>query len=406
MGPLIIFDKSALQCLNLDESVWLENFYLTNITPIFYIETLADLSKEHKDGRVSEDVVRNLADKTPRRGAYPNANHLDLFVHDLLEEPVPMDGRCVVPQSDTRILPDGKIVAHYGVSPEEEAMNSWGEGEFQKVEEEFAVKWREALANKDMEPKLELVKEIIPAGHRFADLDEVKVFVDDFVKVKAWNNLEVILDIVGLSSEGKKAVVRRYKKEGYQLLDEFAPYAMFVGRIKLFYLIGLLSSLFGERASDEIDISYLYYLPFCHVFTSGDKLHERTARLFMEQGQTFVNSSDLKKSLGELDKYYDALPEEVKSQGVIKFAASPPKSMENLTVALWDKYLPKWREIEDKEELPEDESRAIAKDIGQLEERSRPYSGDISLDAVNGLSFSHKVPIRKGKWYILPKDLQ
>jgi hypothetical protein len=36
IGPITIFDKSALQALNLDEAVWLDNFYLCNITPLFF----------------------------------------------------------------------------------------------------------------------------------------------------------------------------------------------------------------------------------------------------------------------------------------------------------------------------------------------------------------------------------
>jgi len=45
-GPHLIFDKSALECLSLDESNWLDNFYGTVITPLFFAETLADLEKE------------------------------------------------------------------------------------------------------------------------------------------------------------------------------------------------------------------------------------------------------------------------------------------------------------------------------------------------------------------------
>lgn len=45
-----IFDKSFLESLTLDEAVWFDNFFLANITPIFYVETLADLEKENKKG--------------------------------------------------------------------------------------------------------------------------------------------------------------------------------------------------------------------------------------------------------------------------------------------------------------------------------------------------------------------
>ena len=51
MGPILIFDKSSLQGLNIDEAGLLDHFYLSNITPIFFIETLADLEKEVRAGK-------------------------------------------------------------------------------------------------------------------------------------------------------------------------------------------------------------------------------------------------------------------------------------------------------------------------------------------------------------------
>ena len=60
-GPSLIFDKSVLQALNPDEAMWLDNFYITNITPLFFVETLADLEKEVQAGRTPEQVVGNLA---------------------------------------------------------------------------------------------------------------------------------------------------------------------------------------------------------------------------------------------------------------------------------------------------------------------------------------------------------
>ena len=46
-GPTLIFDKSALQALSLDEAVWLDHYFLSNVTPVFFVETLADLEKVH-----------------------------------------------------------------------------------------------------------------------------------------------------------------------------------------------------------------------------------------------------------------------------------------------------------------------------------------------------------------------
>ena len=51
MGPIIIFDKSTLESLNPDEAMWLDHFFLSNITPLFFIETLPDLEKKVRIGR-------------------------------------------------------------------------------------------------------------------------------------------------------------------------------------------------------------------------------------------------------------------------------------------------------------------------------------------------------------------
>jgi hypothetical protein len=75
MGPILIFDKSTLQSLNPDEALWLDNFFYTNITPLFFIETLADLEKHVKAGRTPEQVVRSLADKTPVLDCKPSVHH-------------------------------------------------------------------------------------------------------------------------------------------------------------------------------------------------------------------------------------------------------------------------------------------------------------------------------------------
>ena len=65
MGPVTLFDKSALQLLNPDQAVWFDQFYSAVITPLFFVETLADLEKETRSGRSPEDVVGKLAANTP-----------------------------------------------------------------------------------------------------------------------------------------------------------------------------------------------------------------------------------------------------------------------------------------------------------------------------------------------------
>src|ERR1035437_186343 len=82
-GPTLIFDKSSLESLNLDEAVLLDHFYMCNITPLFYIECLADLEKLTRSKSTPEQLVGSLADRTPDAQAYPNVHHLSILDREL-----------------------------------------------------------------------------------------------------------------------------------------------------------------------------------------------------------------------------------------------------------------------------------------------------------------------------------
>ena len=79
------------------------------------------------------------------------------------------------------------------------------------------------------------------------------------------------------------------------------------------------------KADNKVDIAYLYYLPFCHVFVSKDNLHKRVVPLFMRDDQSFIDADELKADLQKLDAHYSALPDEVRNSGFHKFAKYPPE---------------------------------------------------------------------------------
>jgi|SRR5580765_912763 hypothetical protein len=84
-GPVVIFDKSLLEALSLDEAVWLGQFYRINMTPLFFVETLADLEKSPRDDRTPEQIVERLAEKTTAISADPNVHHSRLCAEDLVD---------------------------------------------------------------------------------------------------------------------------------------------------------------------------------------------------------------------------------------------------------------------------------------------------------------------------------
>jgi hypothetical protein len=71
IGPIALFDKSFIQSLSVDESLWFDQFFHSVVCPIFFVETLADLAKMPRDGRTAEGEVRIIAAKFPEMHGSP-----------------------------------------------------------------------------------------------------------------------------------------------------------------------------------------------------------------------------------------------------------------------------------------------------------------------------------------------
>ena len=82
-GPSLIFDKSSLESFNLDEAVLMDNFYMSTITPLFFVECLADLEKTIRGKSTPEQLVGSLADRTPESQSYPNVHHMTILKGEL-----------------------------------------------------------------------------------------------------------------------------------------------------------------------------------------------------------------------------------------------------------------------------------------------------------------------------------
>lgn len=83
LGPYLIFDKSSLESLDFDEAVMLDNFFACVITPIFFVECLADLEKKMRSNGTPEQLVGSLADRTPEDGSV-TIHHLDVLRFELV----------------------------------------------------------------------------------------------------------------------------------------------------------------------------------------------------------------------------------------------------------------------------------------------------------------------------------
>jgi hypothetical protein len=157
MGPIALFDKSMLESLNPDESVWFDNFYNPIITPLFYVETLADLYKEECRNRTPEQIVGHIAIKTPEMSATVCVDHWDLRDANLQGYELAMDRRPPV-RSARRFDLEGRQGAYFEQPVEFSAFKRWQEGDFLGVERNFAKRWRQWLAGLDLSVAYPIVR--------------------------------------------------------------------------------------------------------------------------------------------------------------------------------------------------------------------------------------------------------
>jgi hypothetical protein len=204
--------------------------------------------------------------------------------------------------------------------------------------------------------------------------------------------------------------VGRWRSAGSPLVRKFAPYLIHILTVDLVFMFGIGADLIGRgRASHKIDVAYLYYLPFCDVFTSNDRLHKLLAPIFLRPNQTFVFGEELKNDLKELDEYYSSLPPEDIDKGVYYFASTPPHDTKYLTTRLWDLHQPPgWREVQGTAPLPVNPSREGFMDgIRDLEKKAKT-EGALAPNQpgkVDQMVLKRMVSGKRGKWRRFPKEV-
>ena len=408
MGPIALFDKSFLQSLTLDESVWFDHFFITNVCPIFYVETLADLEKPSKK-RSSEDEVRIIAEKFPSIGSIPCSHHIDLAHDNLLGYYVPMTGQ--IPAENARLVQfNGKVNVISEHSPISDAFRRWKNTEFNFVERQYASYWRSQLSKMDLTTIPKLLTFWKDFNKRCKTLKEVHNLVLDFINSKKASllRLEIFLRLLEVSPKKESKVRSRWVKLGYPSAFEFAPYAAYVISIIIFFQLSIRSGLIDpNRASNLTDIAYLFYLPFSMIFISSDKLHKHVTPLFLRPDQEFVWGFDLKKSLKEINIYYSCYPDSEKEKGLWALAPTPPMQVLSLIAELWDRHLLDWRKNKQNNSVTKIPFEDIEKNIKQIEKTPtlKTEPGEINTKDINSAIKKRKAQKKKGSWYLFPKDI-
>lgn len=405
MGPIVLFDKSFLQSLSVDEAVWFDHFFLANVAPVFFVETLADLGKPTSRGRAPEQQVAALANKFPEAGGMPNAFHGTAVVAELLGESIPMTGQILV-AGGRSVRTESRTGIVVDLPPETRAFGRWQNQEFAELEKDFAHRWREQLSRLDLSDRTGIFAKLGVSGRSCRTLSEAYQKARELIDLIHPNHaIEMLLGFIGAPPGPAAHALYRHQRSGAPALREWAPYSDHVLMVDLFFQVALAADLISTaRPSNRMDIAYLYYLPFCHVFTSNDRLHERCAPLFLREDQYFLSGQDLKGGLAELNEYYARLPAGVREAPIYSFAYRPPTSDNFLVSRIWDQCLPGWRARSSAPDLSAAGKRRVEDDIRDFVKAAVSGGGTAGIDdsRPDTLTIERSYRPRRGSWNILP----
>jgi hypothetical protein len=120
-----------------------------------------------------------------------------------------------------------------------------------------------------------------------------------------------------------------------------------------------------------------------------------------------VWGADLKADLKRIDEYFSAFADDVKAQGVMKFATHLPKDDCCRTRRLCDRFLsPAWREegrpVGEKTEEEREKDRKVIAEIRAA--TKAPTAKPSNLDDAAFVLLEHRIPRRMGKWTMVPPD--
>ncbi len=410
MGPLTLYDKSFLQSLSIDESVWFDQFFYSIVTPLFYVETLADLKKQLENGRTPEQEVSIIASKFPDVHGTPCVFHLTLAKNNLLGSFVPMRPQIPVANGKPAKVEERSVIS-WDKPPENEAFSRWSQGEFLELERDFASQWRRSLNKDDLNGLVKNIYHLRDLHKSCKSYSDAKIIAQGLLNNnnRSHDCLKLVCDLLGVDDpQTHSSILKRWQVMGYPPIAHYAPYAAFVAQIRLFFLVALDAELIRADRNSYIDIEYLCYLPFCNIFVSYDFLHKKCAPLFLRADQQFIDGSQLKNGLQQINSYYlDTIPDEIKERGLAALANRPPKNDNFFVTEVWNKHFPDWQNDKKPNSLIEPEKRNDAQAIKIANaHRSPHHKVDFNYQDPDAITIKRTTRKKKGSWYQLPYDLQ
>lgn len=340
MGPITIFDKSAFQALSAREHVVVFKHLYPNITPVLVYEVLGDLTKDVAAGKRPADAVATLARKFGGSGGPVNAPYRELARVDLLGGVVPMTGQ-ILPDNFFQSSSGGVII---DLSPLNEAILRWSQGQFTQSEAEISAYWRRLTRSASVASLSRYLNENHVVLPRPDSESRIVLVADDLLAVTELQDVwfEWALQTLITRESERVRARRQWQAAGFTYAQDYAPYAAHCIRCLLSLAIAVRHRFLSDRATHLIDLQYLFYLPFAQVLASDDRVHRLLAPQLIGAEQSFVTGQDLKAGLRATAEDWDQLDKDARTRRSFALGPYPVPVDPPLLYDLWRKHMRPW----------------------------------------------------------------
>ena len=341
----VLIDKSLFQSLTAKSLPPLDRHFEVIIPPILIKEILGDLSTNRKIKDREVDVKSFVAKMADRFGVNSIVCHDYFFLlyNSLLGYETPMDGRIVAAGLTPVATDDGK--SGYKVLPtyEDKTLMRWQQHEFSVEEAFWAYRWqriRKFISTRLYLNKLIEMGIIITSPKSLEELNETVENILSNPKIQG-RLLGLINREFRVPFDIQRQVVLRWFQLKCPFLKGFAPYAAYCLKANLLLAIGNINEqVFGRQHEHDLrDLEYCYYLPFCEVFASDDKIHRKLIGLLMRPDQKFVGL-ELRNDLKRLGEEWFSFSQEEKIEHRRKFGFKPAFNDNSVVWQLWEEFRP------------------------------------------------------------------
>ncbi|MBI1332980.1 MAG: hypothetical protein GC165_08875 [Armatimonadetes bacterium] len=302
-GLFVVLDKSAFQMLSKDEVFVCSCCFSPIVCPILPAEILADLDKLGGEKTIS---MGSLCEKLQSLHGIYNAESRGLILNSLMGRDYSGSRRPVVDHQQTYYDEDGVRGDFVGGHPIELALLYWEQGQFLKSEQELSKLWRitfqdeQALALEELVRKERIIIEFVKDKRKIHGVAEQ--YANKPSLKSTW--LAYLLTIAGGNREQVSVILERFADHAGYSIRILSPYAYFVLKLHLSYLILVRSKHSSSQPTHVLDLNYLEYCPFTHIFVSNDRFHKRMAETGVLDGTLFLSGNQFKAELQNISRTF------------------------------------------------------------------------------------------------------